>query len=310
MQWQQVPKAELHLHLGGSFPKEFLFSLATPQQQLALENGIRMIEEGIDYSAAFQVFLLIRDIVNTEEKLKQGVIALCQSLKQDNVCYVEIRTGVKDLGQGDEECLKAVLTGINASLSDDFQAKVILSLQRSSTISAAQKTIDLALKYRNQGVVGIDISGDATIGQIETILPELVRAKEAGIPFVVHMGEVPDEPDQMLLLGHLEPKRIGHGVYLCDAAKEWIRERKIPIEVCLSSSVLVKMIDHDAKHPGLEFLRSSHPIAFCTDDPLLFSTSASKELWRAQQYCHLQPDELKQIIDQTFDYALMQESSF
>ena len=304
LELQRLPKAELHLHLGGSFPKEYLFSIATVKQQEDLDQFLQKIEQGLDYNSAFQVFNLIALIVNTEEKLQKGVEHLCVSLQEDNVRYVEIRTGLKDLGQGFEEYLKAILKGIDAQTSDQFKANVVLSLQRSSSLTSAQETIDLALKYQNQGVVGIDISGNSTIGQIDQIIPELMRAKQEGLKFIVHMGEAPEEVDQMLLLTLLEPVRIGHGVYLSREAKEWILMHRTPLEVCLTSSVLVKMIEEYKQHPGLDFLRLAHPIVFCTDDPLIFSTTLSHELLHAHQFCGLAIEVLKDIVERTFDYTL------
>jgi adenosine deaminase len=302
--FQRLPKAELHLHLGGSFPQEYLFSIATKQQQEELQQALETIAQGVDYHEVFHVFRLIAQIVNTEEKLQQGVEKLCASLLEDNVRYVEIRTGIKDLGRGYEESLKAVLAGIKAHESSQFKANVVLSVQRSSSLELAQATVDLAIRYHHQGVAGIDISGNSTLGQIDCLIPELVRAKAAGIPFVVHMGEAPDESDQMLLLTQLEPKRIGHGVYLSSEAKEWILSHQIPVEICLTSSVLVKMVGRYDEHPGLEFFRLNHPVVFCTDDPLLFSTTVSRELWHAHQACGLEAGDLKRLTQKSFDYAL------
>lgn len=304
LEFQRLPKAELHLHLGGAFPKDYLDSIATEKQGQQLQAALDLIVKGIDYDAVFQVFKVVSEIVDTEEKLQAGVERLCLALQEDNVHYVEIRTGLKDLGRGYEESLKAVLRGAKAFESPQFQANVILSLRRNSSLEMAKATVDLALKYRDEGVVGIDISGHSKIGQIDSLIPEFVRAKEAGMAFVVHMGEMEGEPDQMLLLTTLEPKRIGHGVHLSPEAKEWILAHRTPIEICLTSSVLVKMVEHEKHHPGLEFARQKHPVVFCTDDPLLFSTTLSKELLRAHEQCKLPFSEVKEVVQMSFDYAL------
>ena len=303
-EFQQLPKAELHLHLGGSFPREYLFSIATTTQQEELTRALDLVAQRIDYHAGFRVFGLIAQIVNSEEKLQNGVRRLCKTLEEDHVRYVEIRTGLKDLGQGTEEYLKAVLRGIHETASTQLKANIVLSLQRSSSVAIVQETIDLALKYRDQGVVGLDISGNSAIGQVDQIIPDLMRAKKEGLAFTVHMGELPEETDQMLLLTLLEPKRIGHGVYLSDEAKEWILRHRVPLEVCLTSSVLVKMIDDYKQHPGLEFFRLGHPVVFCTDDPLLFSTTLSQELLYAHQLCGLSTEDIKYLVGRSFDYIL------
>ncbi|MES2121838.1 MAG: hypothetical protein V4492_03550 [Chlamydiota bacterium] len=294
--FQQLRKAELHLHLGGSYPKEYLLSIATQEQKDQLEKELDAIAKGVSYCDVFAVFQLVGKIINSEEKVQEGVQQLCFELQKDYVDYVEIRTGLKDLGQGREAYLKAVLAGIQASKSPQFDAKVYLSLQRNSSAESVRETIHLALKYRELGVIGIDISGDSTVGAIDEIMPILIEGEKAGLAFVVHMGESPEESDQMLLLQMLHPIRIGHAVHLSREAREWIMKERIPVEVCLSSSVLAGMISDFAAHPGFEMCRSGHPIVFCSDDPLIFSTDLSRELQLAQQYGRFDRGEIEAIV--------------
>lgn len=275
---QQIPKTELHTHLGGSYPVEFLETIATPEQINLLKLQAKKIAEGIGYEDAFKIFGTIAQIVNTDEKVKQGTYAYCQSLKNDGVVYAEIRTGLKDLGNGLEGYLKSVLDGINAAQSDNFHVRLLLSLQRSSSETIAKQTVDLALKFKDQGIVGIDLSGISTQGNVENILAQLLRAKHSGLYLTVHMGETTGEKDQMILLKTLNPDRIGHGVFLDDAARQWILDRKIPVEVCLTSSLLVGMTDKFTNHPWLKDGLEGHPISICTDDPLIFSVQPDMRL--------------------------------
>lgn len=303
--FKKIPKAELHLRLSGSYPKEYLFSLATQDQERKLSEALQSMASRVDYHDAFRFFQCITEIVNTEEKVKQGVEALCTVLKEDGVAYVEIRSGLKNLRNGAEAYLRAILEGMEAQNSDSFQARLLLSLQRNSSLAAAEETVDLALKYRTLGVAGIDLSGDSTIGQVDPILPVLLRAKQEGLPFVIHIGESPKEQDQMKLLTLLNPVRIGHGVHLSSEAASWILARKIPLEVCLTSSVLVQMIETPDQHPGLELYRNGHPIVFCTDDPLLFSTSLSQELLLAHKKAGISREEIEKIAVESLRYKIL-----
>jgi len=221
-------------------------------------------------------------------------------LSPNQVTYAEIRTGLKNLGHGYEAYLNAVLDGIKQST---FRAALLLSLQRNSSPEIAKLTVDLALKYRTSGVVGIDISGDSSIGQIERIIPELLRAKEGGLSIVLHMGESPNEIDQLSLLETLHPNRIGHGVHLSEEARKWMKQHRTPLEICLTSSVLVQMIDRPDSHPGISYFQQGYPIVLCTDDPLLFSTTLSQEFLIAHQL-GFSLDELTQIAQNSFLYAL------
>jgi adenosine deaminase len=302
---RQMSKAELHLHLGGSYPIEYLRTIATPEQFAALQAGIDQLAGGIEYQKAFFVFGLVSQIVNSLEKVEQGTFALCRALQADGVAYVEIRTGLKDFGSGYEADLKAVLHGIERAQQPDFKARVLLSVQRSSTPEHANATVDLAIKYRNHGVVGIDISGDSTIGDITPILPIILRAKKHGLAIALHIGESPLEKDQLLLLQTLKPDRIGHGVHLTPKAYAWIRAHKTPVEVCLTSSELAMMVDHHASHPGIEYYKNNHPIVICTDDPLIFRITLTQELLKLLNSGTLEFKDIEKIVRDSWRYAFL-----
>lgn len=305
MATQKLPKAELHLHLGGSFPLDYLLTIATPNQQLALKRDLEWISNRVPYHDGFKVFSLISQIVNSDDKLEKGTEALCRELERDGVIYAEIRTGLKDLGNGYEGYLQSVLRGMLKCKSDTFDARLLLSLQRASTHEQAKRTVDLALKYKDKGIVGIDISGDSTLGCIDTIMPELQRAKAQGLYLTLHLGESPKETAQKELLEILKPDRIGHGVFVSPDALDWILEHRIPIEICLSSSYLVQMTEGYALHPGLKLHSLGHPIAVCTDDPLIFSTTLSSELMLLKEYASYSYAEIEAIAESSLDYAFL-----
>lgn len=303
-----IPKAELHLHLGGSFPVDYLYSVATPEETKALDEGLSWISRGVSYKDCFRVFSLVSQIINSEKRVEDGTAALCEELEKDNVVYAEIRTGLKDLGKGYEEYLLSVLRGIEKSRSDHFDARVLLSLQRSSTPDYAKMSVDFALKYKERGVVGIDISGDATIGEIEVILPELFRAKQEGLFLAMHIGETPPLMyKQREILEMLKPDRIGHAVHLEKSALEWILEHKTPIEVCLTSSEVVMMVENYAMHPGLMYYRQGHPVTICTDDPLIFRTTMSEELAKLHKSGLFSLEEVEQVARESLNYAFIPE---
>lgn len=302
--FRSIPKVELHLHLGGSYPLDYLFSIATAEQKQELEKNLAAISRKVDYHEVFAAFNVIAQIVNTEEKAKDGIEALCRELAEDGIVYAEIRTGLKDLGNGAESYLQTVLRGLQNS--ENFQSRLLLSLKRASSLAEAKLTVDLALKYKDRGVVGIDITGNSTIGRLEAIIPELKRAKEGGLFLTIHMGEAPGELDQIEILESLNPDRIGHAVFLTPEAKDWILTHRVPIEVCPTSSVLVQMVEKYQDHPGLLYSAQGHPIVICTDDPLIFQNSLSSEFQTLRE-SGLSHEQLHQIAASSFDYAFLSQ---
>ena len=113
---KQLPKAELHLHLGGSYPLEYVLSIATEAQKAQLLNFIEKLDNGLQYQEAFEIFTIISQIVNTEERVINGVTALCQEQEKEGVRHLEIRTGLKDFGQGYEPYLQNLFKGYKSIL--------------------------------------------------------------------------------------------------------------------------------------------------------------------------------------------------
>ncbi len=303
---KQQPKSEIHLHLGGSYPQSYLTKIATAQQAQQLQDLIAQIRNrDMSYESIFaQFFPLIEKIVITNRQVEDGVVALCDELAKDHVTYVEIRTGLKQLGGSTwEDYLNAVMKGMHRGAQNNPNLKVslILSLRRNSSQEEAKEAVDLALEH---GVVGLDISGDITKGNIQNIMPELLRAKQEHLPITLHIGENKKELTQTIEVGGnrisqqlfelqtLNPKRVGHAVHLTQEAKNWIVEKKIPIECCPSSSVMAGMISSYHEHPAYELYHNGHPCIFCSDDTLPFITTLSQELTIAAQCLNQDPQEL------------------
>lgn len=307
-QMQQIDKVELHLHLGGSWPLEYLKKIADVDNYQKLEAMIDRLADGVDYHEAFEIFGLISTLVDTNQKVEDGVVALCKELAADRVTYVEIRTGLKDLGSGLRGYLEAVLRGIaRGCVGVPLKVGLILSLRRDSSSVFAQQVIELAQQYRSQGIVGIDLSGDSTKGDGADIFDALAAARTANFPIALHLGESPKETaeQQMKELNLLQPARIGHGVHLCPEALAWIKAQKIPIELCITSAVSAGMIKYSDAHPILQLLRDNHPVVICTDDPLIFNTSLSRECAKVMQLLELTQDDIivlqKKALQYKFD---------
>ena len=305
-QIKKIDKVELHLHLGGSWPFEFLKTIADDKSITQLLMLLDCMDQGMQYEQAFTIFDVISKIVNTDQKVEDGVAALCKQLAYDNVSYVEIRTSVKDLGSGTEGYLQAVLRGIQKGCAQtSLTAKIILSLRRDSSASAVKETIGLINQYRNQGVVGLDISGMSTKGDAASVLLAANIIKENNIPVTLHLGESPQESaaQQLKELITLNPARIGHGVHLSPLALQWILVHKIPIELCLSSAVKVGMIRDCEQHPALHLLADNYPVVICTDDPLIFRKSLSQECAQVAHINKLSIDDMIKLQAQARLYA-------
>lgn len=295
---REISKCELHLHLGGSWPHSFLRTIASSEDYRALKHALHKAHHEQDYHAFFEIFTGIGKIVNNDAKVQKGAQALCQWLKEDNVDYCEIRTGLKDLGQGYEHHLTSILSGLReGDALWKTETPLLLSLRRDTSLELALHTVKLAIQYREQGICAIDISGDSTVGDSKNLLPAIELARSHHFPIALHLGESHEETaeQQIWELEHFRPARIGHGVLLHPKSHAYMVEHNLPKEMCPRSSELCAMTEDAANHPGIPLMRSGHPVCVCTDDPLIFGVSLSEELFRIASLMNLSLEEVQAL---------------
>lgn len=129
---------------------------------------------------------------------------------------------------------------------------LIISVDRRNTPEQAQEALDIALKYKDQGVVGLDLCGDPSKGDISIFTPVFTQAKEEGLGVTVHFAEIPTEDGkgELETLLSWKPDRLGHVIHVPEHLKREILERGIGVELCLSCNVLAKMMEHGTEGFG------------------------------------------------------------
>jgi adenosine deaminase len=172
-----------------------------------------------------------------------------QDFQDDGVVYLELRTTPRAIPAADppvtkEMYIETVLSTIRSFASPTMNTKLILSIDRRNNLSQAMEVVSLARKYRDQGVVGIDLCGDPSAGPISIFTPAFALAQEEGIPITLHFAESPasSTEEELQTLLSWEPSRIGHVINVPDSIKDLIIKKRIGLELCLSCNVHAKMI--------------------------------------------------------------------
>ncbi|CCF48158.1 uncharacterized protein UHO2_00487 [Ustilago hordei] len=297
---QQLPKIELHAHLNSSIRRSTLRELAAtkgvdPNNAFILSRWPKTLSE------AFDVFRVIHSCVTTLQDVERLAFELGQDLEEDGVVYADIRTTPRamSLASGTatevdplDQYIKAVLRGFSRYTAQDpgpnarkVIFRLLLSIDRAKHSPTQARTIvDLAHRYLNRGVVGIDLSGDPTKGQWSDFEPSLIHARPLGLRITLHAGEVKDRDQEMTYMLDFHPDRFGHCCFVSDDNLKRLKESKIPIELCLTSNLLSNSVaelkDH---HFGLHYKPSSGGggdstiCCISTDDSGVFGSPLSKE---------------------------------
>ncbi|KAI0666206.1 Metallo-dependent hydrolase [Trametes maxima] len=293
---QKLPKAELHAHLNGSIPfpvlqqlaSEFQFqSSATAEDTAALpeavRTGIQRLQDGVvlnelhDFFGLFPAIYAITSTPSTLRRAAKSVLDFFLSEKDgySQASYLELRSTPRETpSMSRMQYIETVLGEVEQYLPE--RAALIVSLDRRMDRRAATECIECAVNLKKAGrrVVGVDLCGDPTAGNMDEFEEYFRAAKAAGLGVTLHIAEVTQCPvSETLRLLSYKPDRLGHATFLDEEAKKIVHTEEMCIEICLSSNLLCKTVPTLDAHHLRYYIGHNHPVAICTDDILPFRNS-------------------------------------
>ncbi len=143
-------------------------------------------------------------------------------------------------------------------------------------------TADWAIRGLGNGVTGFGLGGNEVGNPPEKHKPAFDRARAAGLVSVPHAGETVGPASVWGALNSLKAERIGHGVRCIEDPKliDELRARQIPLEVCPTSNVCLKVAPSLAEHQLPKLLEAGLYVTLNSDDPPMFNTTLTDE-WLA-----------------------------
>ncbi len=313
----RLPKAELHVHLDGSLRPETMLDLAEQQGKPMPANDadalrdymhVRDARNLVDYLARFEVTL---SIMQTAESLERIAYELAVDLAEENVRYAEIRfspiLNARD-GLPLTETVDAPLRGLKRAEEElGIRTALIICGIRNMDPATSRDLADLTVAYKNRGVVAFDLAGaeynypakkhkDAFFNVINKNMAATIHAGEAYGPESIHQA-----------LHYCHANRIGHGTRLFEDPDlmNYIRDFRIPIEICLTSNVQTRAVSSFADHPLRMYYDGGLMLSLNTDNRLMSATTVTEEYRRASEHLGFTWDELKDISLMGFAAAFM-----
>jgi adenosine deaminase len=296
---------DLHIHVGASVAPHVMWSIA---HQQGLRLPVRSYWEFLDLitvsgdkvkSVDDYLQILhrwtekIQSSPNAMERCVYEIIG--KEYRGSNVTRIELRFNPMKRNLGGERDLDhiihAAVRGMDqACLEYGCTAGLIFCLAREFSYDLNQIIVEKAIRYRDRGVVGVDIAGpeanplekDATL--LERYATLFARARQGGLKVTIHTGETPHTgPDGVAaIVRKIKPDRIGHGIqsHLSAETMKLLREENVTLEVCPSSNLWCKTVkDMDHLREVLElFLQNKVPFTINTDGTHLLKTNLLQEL--------------------------------
>ena len=276
---------ELHIHLDGSIRFNTLYELS--KTNLSRELFSRKVSmAGRDSFSSLtdclSIFSNILSIISGDEKILERIgYEFVEDQYNSDVLYTEVRY-CPHLLRGGKLSNKQVIDSINRGLQKGLAKfpiyiNTILCCIREFP-EWTPEIVDLAIEYKNKGIVGIDLAGDEI--QFDNTLYEkdFQKAFKNGINITVHSGETGNEKNIKTAINKLHATRIGHG-YASINDKEilqFIKNKNIHLECCPSSSLGTKSLTN--LNPLKIFQENGINYSINTDDPSVFEIDYKNEI--------------------------------
>uniref|UniRef100_A0A3Q2QHS6 N6-Methyl-AMP deaminase n=1 Tax=Fundulus heteroclitus TaxID=8078 RepID=A0A3Q2QHS6_FUNHE len=322
--YKELPKVELHAHLNGSVSVQTVERLIQRKPHLNIEHSMTAIGKGQrrTLDECFEVFKVIHKLVDTEEDILMVAKDVIKEFAADNVKYLELRSTPreeKDTRLTKKSYVEAVIKAIQQCKNEgvDIDVRFLVAIDRRNGPEVALETVKLAEDFMLSSgdlVVGIDLSGDPTVGHGRVLLPALERARNSGLKLSLHMSEVPSQLEESELLLNLPPDRIGHGTFLhpemggSQSLVDRVVKHQIPLEICLTSNVKGQTVPSYSQHHFRYWYQLGHPCVICTDDKGVFCTDLSQEYQLAASTFGLSRDAVWRLSERAVDCVFAGEA--
>ncbi|WP_113700828.1 adenosine deaminase [Nonomuraea lactucae] len=238
-----LPKAHLHVHLESTVRPRTVRELGGPPEP---EGPFRSFQEFADQRAR------VRERLVTAAHFRRVALEFCEDEAAQGTRYAEVTFTAASHGErvgSPEMPLEAVLDGLaEGSARYGIECRVLLDHSRRRPVERLRLTLKLAL--RHDRVIGIGLAGDES-HPLAPFAEVLDAAREAGLRLVHHAGETAGAASIREALGPGHADRLGHGIRVLDdeGLVAEVRERRIPLEVCPTSNVLLGLVPSLREHP-------------------------------------------------------------
>jgi adenosine deaminase len=297
-----APKVLLHDHLDGGLRPSTVADLAArigytdlPSTDAAeLATWFRDAADSGSLERYLETFTHTVAVMQTVEGLSRVARECVEDLAADGVVYAEVRWAPEqhvEEGLTLEQVVEAVLSGfregeaIAAAAGHSIRVGAIATAMRHAARS--REIAELAVRYRDDGVVGFDIAG-AEAGYPPTRhLDAFEYLRRENYHFTIHAGEAFGLPSIWEAIQWCGTDRLGHGVRIVDditaggklgRLAQYVRDKRIPLEMCPSSNVQTGAAASIAEHPIGLLRRLQFRVTVNTDNRLMSGTSMTREM--------------------------------
>ena len=304
----QLPKVELHCHLDGSM------RVSSILDQAKIDNIKLPFKNYDDLTAYFKIgenrgsledyikrFDITLCVMQTPKALSRFAYELIEDVSKENVRYIEVRYSPilhTKKGMALEEALESVRKGLKRG-EKDFGVKsgIIVCGIRHISPEASLKLADLAVRYKNRGVVGFDLAGSEENFPAKEHREAFYLIRNNNVNATIHAGEAYGPQSIHQAIHQCGANRIGHGTRLKEDRNlmDYVIDHRITLEICLTSNWQTRSVRSLYYHPIKYYYQKGMRVTLNTDNRLISDTTLTKEFFLAHRLYQFNLDDFREI---------------
>ncbi|MBV6551369.1 adenosine deaminase [Acinetobacter soli] len=310
-----LPKAELHVHIEGTFEPELMFEIAQRNHIDIPYQSVEEIKQAYNFhnlQSFLDIYYAGANVLVNERDFYDLAWAYFKKCAEDRVVHTEIFFDPQTHTERGV-AFEIVLNGLKRACADakeqlGISSELIMCFLRHLSEEDAFKTLEQALPYKSDIIaVGLDSS---EVGHPPSKFERVFeKAREEGFLVVAHAGEEGPPEYVWEALDLLKVNRIDHGVRSEEdpALMQRLIQEKMPLTVCPLSNLKLCVVDDMKQHNIRRLLQQGVQVTVNSDDPSYFGGYMNDNFVAIQEALDLSQDELKQLAINSFEASFISD---
>lgn len=313
---QALPKAELHVHIEGTFEPELMFAIAQRNEISIPYKSVEEVKQAYNFhnlQSFLDIYYAGANVLIHEQDFYDLAWAYFEKCVDDNVVHTEMFFDPQthtDRGIAFE----TVINGLQKAC-DDAKAKLgitshlIMCFLRHLSEEAAFETLEQALPYKDR-IIGVGLDSSEVGHPPSKFERVFAKAREAGFLVVAHAGEEGPAEYVWEALDLLKVNRIDHGVRSEEDPELMQRliAEKMPLTVCPLSNLKLCVVDDMQQHNIRRLLQHGVHVTVNSDDPSYFGGYMNDNFIAIAEALDLSNEELKQLAINSFEASFISDT--
>lgn len=314
---RRLPKAELHVHLDGSLRPGTMLDiaraagLALPASDPEALRAYMLVDNARNLEEFLTRFDVTIALLQSPEAIERVAYEMVEDAAADGLRYLEVRYCPwlsTQAGLSLDEVVRAERRGL-ARGERDFGVRtgIINCALRHHPPARSVEIAEHSVRMRGEGVVAFDLAGGEA-GRMPGVHAEAFDiAARGGLHITVHAGEAAGPASVAEAIHRCHAERIGHGTRLGEDPdlEAWVRDRRIGVEINITSNLQTHAVERAADHPVRRYLDHGLNVTLCTDGWLMCGVTLTDEYWLAHTELGVTRKEMDRMILNGFASAFL-----